>query len=126
MESHQVATSDPYANPDLLAAILSIEEAHALIDELVDLRKSRGLSQIKLAGLMRVSQSTISGFESESNDPRLSTVQRYARALEVKVSFKVENRAPTFHANSTNWVEGAWSPADGGRKLPTWNDRKAE
>lgn len=83
-----------------------------LIDELIKLRHSRGLNQSQLARSMGVGQSTVSGFENESTDPRLSTLQRYARALNarVRVSLEVCGEAgawssATFHS----WKESARS-----------------
>ncbi len=39
---------------------------------------------------MGVRQPTVSGFEKGSSDPRLSTVQRYARALDARVRLVLE------------------------------------
>lgn len=42
------------------------------------------MTQGKVAEAMGVGQSTVSEFEA-SNDPRLSTIQRYAQAVNVRV-----------------------------------------
>ncbi len=52
-----------------------------LVDDLISLRKRRSLSQTEVARRMGIGQSSLSGFEKESSDPKLSTLQRYARAI---------------------------------------------
>lgn len=69
------------------------EDTHTLrrlIDNLVKLRKALKLSQTEVARRMGIGQSTVAGFEREASDPRLSTLQRYARAVEAQLSFKIE------------------------------------
>lgn len=61
-----------------------------LIDQLIELRHLRGVNQSQLAKSMGVGQSTVSGFETESTDPRISTLQRYARALNARVKVSLE------------------------------------
>lgn len=56
-----------------------------LIDDLVHAREALGATQSAIARRMGVSQPTVSGFEHEASDPRLSTVQRYARAVGKRV-----------------------------------------
>ena len=52
-----------------------------LITRLVGLRKSNGLTQAAVAELMTVGQSVIAEIESGRTDVRLSTLERYARAV---------------------------------------------
>ncbi len=52
---------------------------------LASLRKARGLSQRDLAKLSRVNHITIARLETGVYDPRLSTLRRLAKALNVKV-----------------------------------------
>jgi HTH-type transcriptional regulator, competence development regulator len=53
---------------------------------LADERRTQGLTMRKLAELAGMSSSEISRLESGRRDPRLSTVIRVARALEVSVA----------------------------------------
>jgi transcriptional regulator with XRE-family HTH domain len=69
-------------DPVFRAAYEDAEERHRLLDSLVGLRRHRRLSQTTVATRMGVRQPTVSGFETEDSDPRLSTLQRYARAVE--------------------------------------------
>lgn len=52
-----------------------------LISGLTDIRCAMHLSQKKVAKAMGTSQSAVSDLEGGATDPRLSTVQRYARAV---------------------------------------------
>jgi len=54
-----------------------------LIARLVGLRKSNGLTQNAVAELMGVAQSVIAEIESGRTDVRISTLERYARAVSI-------------------------------------------
>lgn len=60
------------------------------IDRLVGFRKILRLSQKEVAARMGVKQPTVSGFETEMSDPKLSTLQRYARAVEARIEVTVK------------------------------------
>ena len=72
-------------DPVFRAAYEDADERHSIIDKLVALRRRRRLSQSAVAVRMGVRQPTVSGFETEDSDPRLSTLQRYARAVEARL-----------------------------------------
>ena len=76
--------ADSMKDPEFRAASADFDRRVGLIETLVKLRKEVGLTQAQLARRMGVGQSTVSGFETEGSDPRLSTVQRYARAVEAE------------------------------------------
>jgi transcriptional regulator with XRE-family HTH domain len=77
-------------DPEFRAAYEDEVSRHKLIDSLVRLRVALGFSQSDVARRMGVKQPTVSGFENESSDPKVSTVQRYARAVGARVSVRVE------------------------------------
>lgn len=52
---------------------------------LLQARKARGMSQSDIAEAMGVTQPAVSSFEAYDNDPRLSTVRRYAHAVGVTI-----------------------------------------
>lgn len=88
IDFHAIATETANRgelDPEYLAARQDVRERFALVDALVACRKSRGLTQTDVAERMGVKQPTVSGFENEGSDPRLSTVQRYARAVDCRV-----------------------------------------
>jgi len=77
-------------DPAFRAAHEDSEQQHRIVDSLVGLRHSFGLSQSEVARRMGVRQPTVSGFETEGSDPRLSTLQRYARAVGARLRLGVE------------------------------------
>jgi transcriptional regulator with XRE-family HTH domain len=119
-------------DPQYRAAYEDSSDRYAVIDRLILMRKGRNLTQKQVADRMGVGQSTIAGFENEGSDPRLSTVQRYARAVEarcvvtiqvaiesdwVKPSVKYEKSTgsgPTTRVDSTpaSALSVAWGVAD--------------
>ena len=64
-----------------------------LIDSLVRQRRARGLSQTEVAARMGTSQSALARLESGRSDVRMSTVARYAEAVDADVGFTVRSRA---------------------------------
>ena len=77
-------------DPAFRAAYEDAEQVHKILDSLVSLRKALRLSQTEVAKRMNVRQPTVSGFENEGSDPRLSTLQRYARAVQARLRVKIE------------------------------------
>ncbi len=52
-------------------------------------RRRLGLSQTTVAARMGTSQSAVARLEAGGSDPKLSTLARYAAALDAKVSYAV-------------------------------------
>jgi transcriptional regulator with XRE-family HTH domain len=63
-----------------------------LVDRLVEERLAQGLSQTEVAARMGTSQSAVARLERGDADVRLSTLQRYAAALERRVGFGLADR----------------------------------
>jgi len=77
-------------NPEFAAAYADATTRDQLIDQLVDRRKAQRLTQTEVGHRMgNVRQATVSGFEREGSDPRLSTLQRYARAVGARLAIEV-------------------------------------
>ena len=74
---------------------------------LIQARKEAGLSQRDVAEMMGVKQPTVAAFESQDNDPRLSTLRRYALA----VGASVEHRVTTW--GSTTFESESWTLGKG-------------
>jgi transcriptional regulator with XRE-family HTH domain len=75
-------------------------ESRKLIRELVKVRESRGLTQAEVASQMGTSQPYIARLEGAANDPRLSTLLRYALivaggAIIAAIVKELEKQAPT-------------------------------
>jgi predicted transcriptional regulator len=70
------------------------DDASEVVDALVRRRQRLGLSQTTVAARMGTSQSAVARLEAGHGDPRVSTLSRYAAALDTSVSFAVaEDRA---------------------------------
>jgi transcriptional regulator with XRE-family HTH domain len=68
-------------DPRVQAAMEDARDAERLVDSLVAMRVSQGITQVDVAERMDTTQSAVSKFERAGGDPRLSTLQRYARAV---------------------------------------------
>lgn len=66
-----------------------LSERHRLLEELVTARLAVGLSQTEVAAKMGTSQSSVARLESGGADMRLSTLQRYANAVGLDVSWQL-------------------------------------
>lgn len=82
------------SNPAARVAHEDAESRNFLIDMLIGMRRTKGLTQVQIAEQMAVNQSTVSGFETESSDPHLSTVQRYARAVGAELILELRSHEP--------------------------------
>ena len=90
-----IDTRDPGAE---LARRL-VEADRDLLEDLIRVRESSGLSQTDIADLMGVSPSAVSRIESGARDPHLSTLRRYAYAVGAQVSHHVSRfDAERWHA----------------------------
>lgn len=69
------------ADPTFADVLADEEAVHAVLDRLLALRRTLGVSQKEMARRLGIKQPSVSEFESEGSNPELRTVQRYARAL---------------------------------------------
>lgn len=70
---------------DKSGSVSRISDARALFDVLREARLNRQLSQHELAGKLGWHQRQISDVERAAVDPRLSTIQNVARALDLEL-----------------------------------------
>jgi transcriptional regulator with XRE-family HTH domain len=63
----------------------------SILRQLLKRRAVRHISQSAVAGLMGTTQSAVSDLEAGSTDPRLSTLQRYARAIGCRLQVCVKD-----------------------------------
>jgi ribosome-binding protein aMBF1 (putative translation factor) len=68
------------------------ERRRALAEELGARRVALGLSQTEVAARMGTSQSAVARLESGDADVRLSTLERYAAALDQRLDWRLEGR----------------------------------
>jgi ribosome-binding protein aMBF1 (putative translation factor) len=71
------------SRPEAQRAYCAAMRAFQLGEEIRRLRSERGLSQQDLASRMGVAQSVVARLEAGGVEPRLSTLDRVARALDV-------------------------------------------
>lgn len=80
-----------------------VESDVALLKSLIMLREKHNLSQAEVAIRMGVTQPTVSSFERYDSNPRLSTIRRYALAVDALVEHSVvddcvDNSTSAFNA----------------------------
>ena len=68
------------------------ERRRALTEDLVARRLELGLSQTEVAARMGTSQSAVARLESGDADVRLSTLERYAAAIDRQLGWRLERR----------------------------------
>jgi transcriptional regulator with XRE-family HTH domain len=66
-----------------------------LLDELVARRRELGLSQTEVAARMGTSQSAVARLEARAADLRISTLERYAAALDREIEWRVAPPSPS-------------------------------
>lgn len=75
---------------ELLEAATALADADLRMRRaLVGARRAAGLSQNDVAEALGIKQSSVAAFERYDNDPRLSTIRRYALAVGAQVSHDV-------------------------------------
>lgn len=101
-------------DPRFQAAYDDAVSRERFLKSLIQMRCEAGMSQKAVAKAMGVGQSTISQFEN-ATDPRLSTVQRYSRAIGAQTVFVASMRK----LQSGDWR--APRPVQP-RRTTTWED----
>ena len=65
----------------------AIEPEFAIIQAMIDARKSSGLTQKELAAKTGMSQADISKLENGNANPSIKTLQRLAKGMDMKLRF---------------------------------------
>ena len=86
---------DP-TDPEVQEGVEDAEAVARLLRTLVDVRRRSGLNQTQVAEAMGTTQSAVSDLERTAGDPRVSTLQRFARAVGVKVCLTVATPKPHY------------------------------
>jgi transcriptional regulator with XRE-family HTH domain len=60
-----------------------------LVRRLIEVRRRHGLSQTEVAARMGTSQSAVARLEAGQSDARLSTLARYAAALDTRLGYAI-------------------------------------
>lgn len=80
-------------DPSSSAAVEDGKQRLGLLVQLQRARATRGLTQRKVAKLMKAAQSAVSDLETGRTEPQLRTVQRYARAVGGELTWRLVNSA---------------------------------
>lgn len=70
-----------------------VEADEKLLNDLIAMRKKSERSQADVGELMNISQSAVARIESGERDPRLSTLRRYAMAIDALIEHTVRPAA---------------------------------
>lgn len=94
-------------SPDMMRAEQLAANDRALLRNLVQVRKDRGLTQQQVADILGVTQASISRFEAYDSNPTLASIRRYAHAVEALVNHDVEpDRGQLLDPDTrSRWVE---------------------
>ena len=114
----EVAGYDPL-DPVVVGAKEDFGGLLAYVDTLVALREAARLTQSEVAQRMGTTQSAVSDLERAGSNPRIDTLQRYARAVGHPLCFRnptvqkqsgrdIRVRVPASAITATDWK--AWSP----------------
>jgi transcriptional regulator with XRE-family HTH domain len=71
------------------AAYETLEPEFALAEELIAARGRAGLTQADVAARMGTTQSVVARIESGRNPPNLKTLEKYARAVGMRLSVRL-------------------------------------
>jgi len=82
-------------DPAFAAAYEDAQSRAELLASCVRLRKESGRTQAEVADAMGTTQSAVSDLEAGATDPRLSTLQRYARAVGACLDVVLRQPTPT-------------------------------
>jgi len=92
-----------------------VENDIDLLRRLVALREKHHLSQADVATRMGVTQPTVSSFERYDANPRLSTIRRYALAVDALVEHRVRDDCANHSVTAFNAIidssQFVWSKA---------------
>jgi len=70
-------------------------ERRRLVTDLTAERQAAGLSQTEVAARMGTSQSAVARLEAGEADARASTLERYAAAIGCRITWRLDDSAPT-------------------------------
>lgn len=88
-------------DPEVMLAAALADADHQLLRQLVALRRARGISQAALAEHFGITQASVAAFERYDNDPKLSSVRRYAQGLGVLVTHQVAEPGESSNVSSS-------------------------
>ena len=113
---------------DTRTAFEDAQARNRLVDALVRLRRRMGVTQSQIAASMGVKQPTVSGFETEGSDPRLSTLQRYARSVDAVVVWDIQPRnqamRPDVYVSQSRDIHTSVNRSEPSNRARSWQPRR--
>lgn len=98
------------SNPEFQRSLVLAENDHQFLRDLVAMRRKLGLTQQDVADRQGVAQATVAAFERYDNDPKLSTIRRYAQVVGILIAHHVEaDQGQLQLKNGEGWA-GGWKP----------------
>lgn len=81
-------------SPDFPQLVEAATRRRALIHSLADRRVALDLSQTEIAARMGTSQAAVARIESGEHDLKMSTIERYATAIDASIDYVVRGPKP--------------------------------
>lgn len=97
------------ADPEFRSALEDEEERARLLQTLVQRRQTLALNQAEVAARMKTTQSAVSDLERGTVDHRITTVQRYARAVECELRFALSACSTLTMLTNTFRLAATWT-----------------
>jgi DNA-binding XRE family transcriptional regulator len=88
--SDSIFVSDPNDLQQMIASEL-VNQTQDMLDDLLELRKRKGMTQQDIAETIGVTRTAVTAFERYASDPKLSTLIRYAMAVGARLNIAVED-----------------------------------
>lgn len=88
--SDSIFVSDPNDLQQMIASEL-VNQTQDMLDDLLELRKRKGMTQQDIADAIGVTRTAVTAFERYDSDPKLSTIIRYALAVGARLNIAVED-----------------------------------
>lgn len=109
---------DP-SDPEMMRSMALAEGDHQFLRGLVRLRRDLGLTQQDVAERLGIRQATVAAFERYDNDPKLSTIRRYAQVVGLLIAHKVEvDNGQLLQQDTLAWT-GGWQALSNSRVRPS-------
>jgi len=97
-------------SPDVLRAAELVRQDREMLRALVRLREQQQLSQQAVADKLGLTQPTIAAFEKHDSDPKLSTIRRYAIAVNALIGHAVQEDVGQL-TDGSPWVATTFAPS---------------
>lgn len=88
MSSYRDFLEEQLKDPELKAEYDALEQEFAIIQAMIDARKTAGLTQKQLAERTGIAQADISRLENGNANPSLKTLQRLAKGMGMRMQIQ--------------------------------------